>query len=63
MFVFGYYGELVVSGDFGPRCKCWCIAVVFFLYSVYEHLIGFSVATNSKTDAMITGTIQSSSLA
>ena len=63
MFVSDYYGHLVVTGDFGPRWKCKYISVVFFLYSVYELLIGLSVATNSETDAVIRGTIQSSSLA
>ena len=57
MIVSDYYGELVVTGDFGPRWKCWYISAVFFLYSVYEFLICLSVATNSETDAVIRGTL------
>ena len=62
MIVSGYYGELVVTGDLGPRWKCWYISMVFFLYIVYELLIGLSVATNSETDAVIRGKIQTASV-
>merc|ERR1712086_1247473 len=38
MICSGYYGELVVTGNLGPRCACWCLSMVFFLYIVYELL-------------------------
>ena len=50
MFVSDYFGELVVTGDFCLRWKFWYIPVVSFLYSVYELLLGLSVAANSETD-------------
>merc|ERR1719329_1147055 len=40
MIVSGYYGELVVTGDLTPRWMCWFISMVFFLYIVYELLVG-----------------------
>ena len=40
MIVSGYYGQLVVTSDFCPRWKCLCISNGFFLYIVYELLIG-----------------------
>ena len=57
MTVTGYYGELIVTGDLGPRWKCWYISIVFFLYIVYELLIGLAAATNSETDPVIRGKI------
>jgi len=57
MIVAGYYGELVVTGDLGPRWKCWYASMVFFLYIVYELLIGLSAATNSETDSVVRGKI------
>merc|ERR1711933_69213 len=44
MIVSGYYGELVVTGDLTPRWMCWFISMIFFLYIVYELLVGFSAA-------------------
>ena len=48
MFVSDYYGELVVTGDFCLRWKFLYIPVVSFLYSVYELLLGLSVAANPR---------------
>merc|ERR1712113_1382596 len=50
MIVSGYYGELVVTGDLTPRWACWFLSMAFFLYIVYELLVGLSAATNSATD-------------
>merc|ERR1719413_175479 len=48
MIVSGYYGELVVTGDLTPRWVCWALSMCFFLYIVYELLVGLSAATNSE---------------
>merc|ERR1711965_884871 len=45
MIVSGYYGELVITGDLTPRWMCWFISMMFFLYIVYELLVGLSDAT------------------
>jgi len=58
MIVSGYYGELVVTGDLTPRWVCWFVSMAFFLYIVYELLVGLSAATNSEADAAIKGKIQ-----
>merc|ERR1711998_343322 len=50
MIVSGYYGELVVTGDLTPRWVCWFLSMCFFLYIVYELLVGLSTATNAETD-------------
>jgi hypothetical protein len=51
MIVSGYYGELVVTGDLKPRWTCWGISMLFFLYIVYELLVGLSEATNKPENA------------
>merc|ERR1712196_648032 len=53
----GYYGELVITGDLTPRWMCWCLSMCFFLYIVYELLVGLSNATNSEFDPDIRGKI------
>merc|ERR1712118_155933 len=58
MIVSGYYGELVVTGDLTPRWMCWFISMMFFLYIVYELLVGLSDATNSEADPVIAGKIR-----
>merc|ERR1712048_256240 len=62
MIVSGYYGELVVTGDLTPRWLCWFLSMCFFLYIVYELLVGLSAATNSEADEAIKGKIQSAQL-
>merc|ERR1712146_69897 len=52
MIVSGYYGELVVTGDLTPRWHCWGASMTFFLYIVYEMIIGLSAATNKETPAV-----------
>merc|ERR1719263_932989 len=58
MICSGYYGELVITGDLAPRWKCWGLSMCFFLYIVYELLVGLANATNSEADATIKGKIQ-----
>merc|ERR1711985_220280 len=58
MIVSGYYGELVVTGDLTPRWICWFLSMSFFLYIVYELLVGLSAATNSESDEVIKGKIR-----
>merc|ERR1711912_164484 len=58
MIVSGYYGELVVTGDLTPRWICWALSMSFFLYIVYELLVGLAAATNSEANPEIKGKIQ-----
>jgi len=58
MIASGYYGELVVTGDLTPRWMCWFLSMIFFLYIVYELLVGLAAATNSETDPTIKDKIQ-----
>jgi len=62
MIISGYYGELVVTGDLTPRWACWFLSMVFFLYIVYELLVGLSAATNKETDPVVKGKIQTAQL-
>merc|ERR1719217_628330 len=58
MIVSGYYGELVVTGDLTPRWMCWFLSMCFFLYIVYELLVGLSEATSLEADPVIAGKIR-----
>merc|ERR1712174_134664 len=58
MIVSGYYGELVVTGDLTPRWMCWFLSMAFFLYIVYELLVGLSAATASEADPNVAGKIR-----
>merc|ERR1711904_628169 len=58
MIVSGYYGELVVTGDLTPRWHCWCLSMLFFLYIVYELLVGLAGATVSEPDRAVAGKIR-----
>merc|ERR1712083_1191899 len=62
MIVSGYHGELTVTGDLTPRWVCWGLSMSFFLYIVYELLVGLSAATNSEADPVVKGKIQSAQL-
>merc|ERR1712100_914829 len=55
MIVSGYYGELTVTGNLTPRWVCWFLSMAFFLYIVYELLVGLSAATNAEADPVIAG--------
>merc|ERR1712216_228021 len=57
MIVAGYYGELVVTGDLTPRWGCWFLSMCFFLYIVYELLVGLAAATASESDPRIAAKI------
>merc|ERR1712032_1202977 len=58
MIISGYYGELVVTGDLSPRWMCWFLSMVFFLYIVYELLVGLADATSAESDPVIAGKIR-----
>merc|ERR1712048_910575 len=58
MIVSGYYGELVVTGDLTPRWTWGFVSMLFFLYIVYELLVGLSDATNSESDPVVKSKIQ-----
>jgi len=62
MIVSGYYGELVVSGDLTPRWVCWFVSMCFFLYIVYELLVGLAAATESESDPVIKGKIKTAQI-
>merc|ERR1712048_1076986 len=58
MIVSGYYGELTVTGDLTPRWNCWALSMCFFVYIVYELLVGLKAATDAETDPTIKGKIE-----
>jgi len=58
MICSGYYGELCITGDLTPRWVCWIISMCFFLFIVYELLVGLAAATNAEPDAEIKRKIQ-----
>merc|ERR1711964_354932 len=62
MIVSGYYGELVVTGDLTPRWMCWFLSMLFFLYIVYELLVGLSAATASEADPVVAGKIKTAQI-
>merc|ERR1712232_421388 len=41
-----------------PRWACWFASMAFFLYIVYELLVGLSSATNAEGDKVISGKIR-----
>merc|ERR1719215_1658896 len=50
MIVLGYPGELIVEGDLGVRWFYWGLAMVPFVYIVYELLVGLADATAKEPD-------------
>jgi len=58
MIVSGYYGELVVTGDLTPRWACWFLSMVFFVFIVFELMVGLSAATNAEENDNIKGKIK-----
>merc|ERR1711941_207825 len=44
MIASSYYGELVITGDLTPRWACWFFSMCFFLYIVFELLVGLAAA-------------------
>merc|ERR1712130_451693 len=63
MIISGYYGELFVSGNLTPRWICFLLSMGFFLYIVYELLVGLAAATESETDANVRAKIQAAQMA
>merc|ERR1712107_374218 len=58
MIASGYYGELVVTGNLAPRWMCWFISMLFFLYIVYELLVGLSSATTAEASSDVADKIR-----
>merc|ERR1712079_705609 len=53
MIVVGYPGELIVEGDLSQRWMYWMLALLPFMYIVYELLVGLAAATASETGARL----------
>ena len=62
MIVSGYYGELTVTGDLTPRWICWAVSMCFFLYIVYELLVGLQDAVKRESDPAMRSKIQTASV-
>merc|ERR1719240_1637155 len=62
MIVSGYYGELTLSGDLTVRGICWAASMAFFLYIVYELLVGLQAAIKLESDPVIGGKIQTAAV-
>merc|ERR1711972_153763 len=58
MICSGYYGELCITGDLTPRWVCWFLSMSFFLYIVYELLVGLAGATASEADPAVASKIR-----
>ena len=63
MIISGYYGELVITGNLTPRWICWFISMLFFLYIVYELLVGLADATEKEQDADVKSNIKLAQIA
>eukprot|EP00932_Pfiesteria_piscicida_P015584 SRR837773.28015.p1 GENE.SRR837773.28015~~SRR837773.28015.p1 ORF type:complete len:239 (-),score=75.44 SRR837773.28015:132-848(-) len=57
MIILGYPGELIVEGDLGARWFYWALAMLPFLYIIYELLVGLSGALNAEEDSNVKGLI------
>merc|ERR1712203_866801 len=53
---------LGLGSALSPRWTCWFCSMAFFLYIVYELLLGLSGATASETDATIAGKIRTAQI-
>jgi len=58
MIVSGYYGELTITGDLTPRWNCWYLSMLFFVYIVYELLVGLRRATAQEESDAVKSKIQ-----
>jgi bacteriorhodopsin len=58
MILSGYYGELTLGGNLAPRWACWALSMCFFVYIVYELLVGLSSATAAEQSAEIANKIK-----
>merc|ERR1712070_805393 len=52
---------MIATGDLGPRWKCWFASMAFFLYIVFELMVGLSAAT-SKEAPEIAGRIRTAQI-
>merc|ERR1711871_966110 len=62
MIVSGYYGELTLSGDLTVRWICWALSMSFFLYIVYELLVGLQDAIKRESDPAMRSKIQTAAV-
>ena len=62
MIVTGFFDELVIIGDLTPCWACWFLSMLFFLYIVYELVVGLSVATVSEKDSTARENIKNAQL-
>jgi bacteriorhodopsin len=58
MICIGYPGELIVEGDCSARWLYWFLAILPFLYVVYELLVGMATSTNAESDPVTKALIQ-----
>jgi bacteriorhodopsin len=58
MIVLGYPGELIVEGNLSTRWMYWALAMLPFMYIVYELLVGLASATESETDSNVKALIK-----
>ena len=59
MIVLGYPGELIIEqAQLSTRWFYWALAMIPFLYIVYELLVGLSDATSKEADPAISGKIR-----
>jgi hypothetical protein len=58
MIVLGYPGELIVEDALGTRWMYGALAMLPFLYGVYEWLVGLVAATNNETNDGVTGLVK-----
>ena len=52
MIAAGYYGELVVTGDFSPSWICWLVSMILASYIIYELLVGPASETEEEAAAV-----------
>jgi len=62
MIILGYPGELIVEGNLGARWFYWGLAMLPFLYIVYELLVGLAGATNAEEDSNVKALISRAQL-
>jgi len=62
MIVLGYPGELIIEGDLSKRWVYWGLAMIPFVYIVFELLVGLSGALMAETDDKIKSSIQTAQL-
>merc|ERR1711957_855844 len=50
MIILGYPGELIVEGNLNVRWQYWGLAMLPFVYIVFELLVGLAGATRSEAN-------------